>query len=624
MFSWVEFVGKVRTPHRYICLVSVSDAPDKIKRILKTIPDDSGVYQYYDSEGKLIYVGKAKNLKKRVSSYFTKDRYDSRKTALLVKKIEDIKFVVVETEMDALLLENNLIKEHQPHYNVLLKDDKTFPWICIKKERFPRIFSTRTVVRDGSQYFGPYTSVKMLNTLLELIRQLYPLRNCNYNLSQENIEGEKFKTCLEFQIGNCLGPCVGLQEEAEYNESIVQIKKIIKGNISEVKNHLKAAMQEFADNMEFEKAQVVKEKMDQLENYQSRSTVVSPVVNNADVFSIISDIKTAYVNYLRVVEGAIVQAYTMEMRKKLDEPDEELMALAIVELRDRMRSDAKELILPFKPEIELDGVKITVPQRGDRSQLLKLSTRNAIMFKRDKEKQVEIIDPDRHANRIMAQMKEDLRMKEEPRHIECFDNSNMQGTNPVAAMVCFKNGKPAKKEYRNYNIKTVVGPDDFASMEEVIFRRYRRLLEEKAPLPQLIIVDGGKGQLSSAVKSLDKLELRGKITIIGIAKRLEEIFFPGDSVPLYIDKRSESLKVIQFARNEAHRFGITHHRNRRAKDTIKSELTEIRGISDKSVQQLLWKFKSVKRVKETSESELAKAIGKAKAKIVFVHYHPHG
>ncbi|MFT4525361.1 MAG: excinuclease ABC subunit C [Bacteroidia bacterium] len=624
MFSWVEFVGKVRTPHRYICLVSVSDAPDKIKRILKTIPDDSGVYQYYDSEGKLIYVGKAKNLKKRVSSYFTKDRYDSRKTALLVKKIEDIKFVVVETEMDALLLENNLIKEHQPHYNVLLKDDKTFPWICIKKERFPRIFSTRTVVRDGSQYFGPYTSVKMLNTLLELIRQLYPLRNCNYNLSQENIEGEKFKTCLEFQIGNCLGPCVGLQEEAEYNESIVQIKKIIKGNISEVKNHLKAAMQEFADNMEFEKAQVVKEKMDQLENYQSRSTVVSPVVNNADVFSIISDIKTAYVNYLRVVEGAIVQAYTMELRKKLDEPDEELMALAIVELRDRMRSDAKELILPFKPQIELDGVKITVPQRGDRSQLLKLSTRNAIMFKRDKEKQVEIIDPDRHANRIMAQMKEDLRMKEEPRHIECFDNSNMQGTNPVAAMVCFKNGKPAKKEYRNYNIKTVVGPDDFASMEEVIFRRYRRLLEEKAPLPQLIIVDGGKGQLSSAVKSLDKLELRGKITIIGIAKRLEEIFFPGDSVPLYIDKRSESLKVIQFARNEAHRFGITHHRNRRAKDTIKSELTEIKGISHKSAQQLLWKFKSVKRVKEATETELAEEIGKAKAKIVFVYYHPHG
>lgn len=602
--------------------MSVSDAPDKIKRILKTIPNDPGVYQYYNSEGKLIYVGKAKNLKKRVSSYFTKDRYDSRKTALLVKKIEDIKFMVVETEMDALLLENNLIKEHQPHYNVLLKDDKTFPWICIKKERFPRIFSTRTVVRDGSQYFGPYTSVKMLNTLLELIRQLYPLRNCNYNLSQENIEADKFKTCLEYQIGNCLGPCVGLQEEGDYNESIVQIKKIIKGNISEVKNHLKVTMKDFADNMEFEKAQVVKEKMDRLEHYQSRSTVVSPVVNNADVFSIISDIKTAYVNYLRVVEGAIVQAYTMEMRKKLDEPDEDLMALAIVELRDRMRSDARELIVPFRPDVQLDGVKITVPQRGDRSQLLKLSTRNAIMFKRDKEKQVEIIDPDRHANRIMAQMKEDLRMMEEPRHIECFDNSNIQGTNPVAAMVCFKNGKPAKKEYRNYNIKTVVGPDDFASMEEVIFRRYRRLLEEKAPLPQLIIIDGGKGQLSSAVKSLDKLGLRGKITIIGIAKRLEEIFFPGDSVPIYIDKRSETLKVIQFARNEAHRFGITHHRNKRAKDTIKSELTEIRGISYKSAQQLLWKFKSVKRVKDASEEELAEAIGKAKAKIVFSHYHP--
>ena len=605
----------------YLCVVSVADAPERIKRILKTIPNDPGVYQYFNSEGTLIYVGKAKNLKKRVSSYFTKDRYDSRKTALLVKKIEDVKFIVVDSEMDALLLENNLIKEHQPKYNVLLKDDKTFPWICIKKERFPRVFSTRNVVHDGSQYFGPYTSVKMMNVLLELIRRLYPLRNCNYNLSEENIKGDKFKTCLEYQIGNCLGPCVGLQNEKDYNESIVQIRKIIRGNISEVRNHLKTTMNEYADAMEFEKAQVVKEKMERLEHFQSKSTVVSPVVKNADVFSIISDLKTAYVNYLRVVEGAIVQAYTMEMRKKLEESDEDLMALAIVELRDRMRSDAKELILPFKVDIELEGVKITVPQRGDRSHLLKLSARNAITFKRDKEKQIEIVDPDRHANRIMAQMMADLRMKEEPRHIECFDNSNIQGTNPVAAMVCFKNGKPAKKEYRHYNIKTVVGPDDFASMEEVIFRRYRRLLEEEKPLPQLIIIDGGKGQLSSAVKSLEKLNLRGKITIIGIAKRLEEIFFPGDSVPIYIDKRSESLKVIQHARNEAHRFGITHHRNRRAKDTIKSELTEIPGISYKSAQKLLWKFKSVKRIKEASVEELAEAVGQAKAKVVHGHYH---
>lgn len=597
--------------------MSVSEAPENIQRKLKTIPNDPGVYQYFDGEGKLIYVGKAKNLKKRVTSYFAKDRYSSRKTAVLVKQIRDLKFVVVTTEIDALLLENSLIKEYQPRYNVLLKDDKTFPWICIKKERFPRIFSTRRVIRDGSQYFGPYTSVKAMNTLLELVRQLYPLRNCTYNLSEENIEAQKFKVCLEYQIGNCLGPCENRQTEEDYNESIQQIRKIIKGNVSEVKNHLTDLMKAYADNMEFEKAQIVKEKFDRLHHFQTKSTVVSPVVKDADVFSIISDAKTAYVNYLKIVEGAIVQAYTMEMRKKLEESNEELLEMAIVELRARMSSTSKELILPFKIDLKLEGVKNHVPQRGDRMQLLNLSKRNTFSFKKDKEKQIEIIDPDRHVNRIMAQMKTDLRMKEEPRHIECFDNSNIQGTNPVAAMVCFRNGKPFKKDYRHYNIKTVVGPDDFASMEEVIYRRYKRLLDEKKPLPQLIIIDGGKGQLSSAVKSLEKLGLRGKITIIGIAKKLEEIFFPGDSVPLYIDKRSESLKVIQFARNEAHRFGITHHRNRRAKDTIKSELTEIAGISYKTAQKLLWKFRSVKKVKEATEEELAEAVGKAKAKIVF-------
>jgi len=620
LFSCFQFDRNVQILGFYICQVSVTDSPVHIQRILKTIPSDPGVYQYYDVDEKLIYVGKAKNLKKRVSSYFTKDRYDSRKTALLVKKIQNIKFIVVETEIDALLLENSLIKEYQPRYNVLLKDDKTYPWICIKKERFPRVFSTRNVIKDGSSYFGPYTSVKMMNTLLELIRQLYPLRNCNYNLTDSNINAGKFKTCLEFQIGNCLGACVGLQSSEEYDASIIQIRKIIKGNISEVRNHLKAVMKGYSDRMEFEKAQDVKEKMDRLAHFQSRSTVVSPVVNNADVFSIVGDVKTAYVNYLRVVEGAIVQAYTLELRKRMEEPDSQLLSLAIVELRERMRSDAKEIIVPFAPEVALEGVKITVPQRGDRAQLLKLSTRNALMFKRDKEKQIEIIDPDRHANRIMAQMMADLRMKVEPRHIECFDNSNIQGTNPVAAMVCFMNGKPAKKEYRHYNIRTVVGPDDYASMEEVIYRRYKRLLDEEKPLPQLIIVDGGKGQLSSAVKSLEKLDLRGKITIVGIAKRLEEIFFPDDPIPIYIDKRSESLKVMQFARNEAHRFGITHHRNRRAKDTIKSELTEIKGISYKTAQKLLWKFRSVKKVKEASEEELTDVVGRSKAKIVAAYF----
>lgn len=600
--------------------MSVSEAPENIQRKLKTIPKDPGVYQYFDSEGKLIYVGKAKNLRKRVSSYFTKDKHDSRKTAVLVKQIKDIKFVVVSTEIDALLLENSLIKEHQPRYNVLLKDDKTFPWICIKKERFPRVFSTRKVIKDGSSYYGPYTSVKAMNTLLELVRHLYPLRNCVYNLSEENIAEGKFKMCLEYQIGNCLGACEGRQTEEDYNESINQIKKIIKGNVSEVKAHLNGLMTEYADNMEFEKAQFVKEKYERLHHFQTKSTVVSPVVQDADVFSIISDAKTAYVNFLKIVEGAIVQAYTIEMRKKMDESDKHLLAMAIVELRDRMGSTSKELILPFKISLELEGVKNHVPQRGDRMQLLNLSKRNAISFKHEKEKQIEIIDPDRHVNRIMAQMMVDLRMKEEPRHIECFDNSNIQGTNPVAAMVCFRNGKPFKKDYRHYNIKTVVGPDDFASMEEVIYRRYKRLLDEDKPLPQLIIIDGGKGQLSSAVKSLEKLGLRGKITIVGIAKKLEEIFFPGDSVPLYIDKRSESLKVIQNARNEAHRFGITHHRNRRAKDTIKSELTEIVGISYKTAQKLLWKFRSVKKVKEASEAELAEVVGKAKAKLVFNFY----
>lgn len=601
--------------------MSITQAPEHIQTLIKIIPDNPGVYQYFDKDEKLIYVGKAKSLKKRVSSYFTKDKYDSRKTAILVRQIRDIKFIVVATELDALLLENNLIKEYQPKYNVLLKDDKTFPWICIKKEAYPRIFPTRRVVKDGSQYFGPYANVKMMHTLLELIRQLYPLRTCNLNLTQENIQADKFKVCLEYHIGNCKGPCVGKQTEADYELAIQNIRKIIKGNIREVREHLHALMSEFAEKLEFEEAQLIKEKLTILEKFTSKSAVVSPVVSDADVFSIVSDVKSAYVNYMKVIEGAIVQAHTIELKKKLDESDEELLQMAVIELSQRFASDAKEYILPFELELEIPGVKITVPQRGDRSTLLKLSERNALTFKRDKDKQTEILDPERNVTRIMEQMQKDLRMTEQPRHIECFDNSNIQGAYPVAAMVCFRNGKPYKSDYRHYNIKTVEGPDDFASMEEVVYRRYKRMVDEDIPLPQLIVVDGGKGQLSSAVKSLDKLGLRGKMTIIGIAKKLEEIYFPGDSVPLYIDKRSESLKIIQYARNEAHRFGITHHRNKRAKATVKSELTDIKGISFKTSEQLLLKFRSVKKVKEATEEELAEAIGKAKAKVVFEHFH---
>jgi excinuclease ABC subunit C len=613
-------VPKVGISPHYLCGVSIIEAPEHIQNLLKTLPGSPGVYQYFDIEGKLIYVGKAKDLRKRVSSYFTKDRYDSRKTALLVRKIVDIKHIVVDSELDALLLENNLIKQYQPRYNVLLKDDKTYPWICIKKEPFPRIFPTRNVVKDGSLYFGPYASVKMMHTLLDLIRQLYPLRTCSLTLTQKNIKDEKFKVCLEYHIGNCKGPCVGEQAEEDYDQSIHQIKKIIKGNIREVRNHLHTLMAQFAEKLEFEQAQVVKEKLDLLDRFQSRSTVVSPVVDDADVYSIVSDVKSAYINYLRVVEGAIVQAHTVELRKKLEEDDRELLALGMVEMMQRFGREAKECIVPFDPGLEMPGVNFTVPQRGDRHKLLKLSERNAINYKRDRDKQTEILDPERNVTRIMEQMQKDLRMTVQPRHIECFDNSNFQGDYAVAAMVCFRNGKPAKSEYRHFNIKTVEGPDDFASMEEIILRRYKRLLEEGKPLPDLIVVDGGKGQLSSAVQSLERLGLRGKVTIIGIAKRLEEIFFPDDSVPLYIDKRSETLKIIQNARNEAHRFGITHHRNQRSKGTIKTELVDIKGIGQTAAQLLLDHFRSVKRVKETSEAELAKVVGKAKAKLVVGHF----
>ena len=586
---------------------------------LQTLPNQPGVYQYYDADGTIIYVGKAKNLKKRVSSYFTKT-HDNGKTRVLVNKIVTIKHILVATETDALLLENNLIKKYQPKYNVMLKDDKSYPWICVKNERFPRVFSTRRVIKDGSEYFGPYTSMKTVSTLLELIKGLYSLRNCNYDLSEPKIEAGKYKVCLEYHLGNCKGPCEGLQTEEGYNEGIKAIKEILKGNFKDSLHHFKQQMRQCAEAMHFEEAQKIKEKMEVLENYQSKSTIVNPKISNVDVFTIMSDESFGYVNFLQLSHGSIIRAHTLEIKKKLDETDVELLELAITEIRQRFHSKSKEIYVPFKVEIGED-IKVTVPQLGDKKHILDLSLRNAKYYRMERFKQDKIVDPDRHANRIMAQMKADLRLHEEPRHIECFDNSNIQGTNPVAACVVFKNGKPSKKDYRHFNIKTVEGPDDFASMEEVVYRRYKRMLDEAQPLPQLIIIDGGKGQLGSALKSLEALGLRGKIAIIGIAKRLEELFYPNDPIPLYLDKKSETLKVIQQLRNEAHRFGIEHHRNKRSKSALNTELETIPGIGEKTVVDLLKHFKSAKRVANAKLDELEPIIGVSRAEKVYNYYH---
>ncbi|MER3375605.1 MAG: excinuclease ABC subunit UvrC [Allomuricauda sp.] len=586
---------------------------------ISSLPNSPGVYQFYDVDGKILYVGKAKNLKKRVSSYFNK-KQEYGKTRVLVKKIHHIKHIVVPTESDALLLENNLIKKLKPRYNVMLRDDKSYPWICIKNERFPRVFPTRKLIKDGSEYYGPYTSMKTVRTLLDLIKSLYPLRTCNYDLSEEKITAGKYKVCLEYHLGNCLGPCEGLQSEAEYRGQIEDIRQIIKGNLRNSLQAFKQQMKVFAEEMEFEKAQRIKEKIDVLENYQAKSTVVNPKINNVDVFSIVSDETHAYINFLQLSHGSIVRSHTMEIKKKLDETDEELLQLAITEIRQRFNSQSKEIYLPFPVAVE-DTLKVSMPKLGDKRRILELSERNARFYRQDRLKQIKITDPDRHTKRIMAQMKADLRLSTEPTHIECFDNSNIQGSNPVAACVVFKNGRPSKKDYRHFNIKTVEGPDDFASMEEVVFRRYKRLLNEEEPLPQLIVIDGGKGQLSSALKSLEALGLRGKIAIIGIAKRLEEIYFPDDPVPLYLDKRSETLKIIQQLRNEAHRFGITHHRNKRSKGAIGSELESIEGIGKKTTEQLLKNFKSVKRIKEATIESLAESVGMAKAKKIYKSFH---
>jgi len=594
---------------------------DNLKLIVQTLPDKPGVYQYFDKNEKILYVGKAKNLKKRVSSYFNKV-HDSGKTRVLVSKIDDIKIIVVDTEFDALLLENNLIKKYQPRYNVLLRDDKTFPWICIKNEAFPRIFKTRNVIRDGSEYFGPYASVMILEALLSLIREIYPIRTCNFDLNENNIKTHKYKVCLEYHIGNCLGPCEGLQTREDYDQNIQSIRNIIKGNFNEAIQLMTELMYEFAEKLDFETAQIIKNKIDLVKNHQSKSTIVNPNIRNVDVFTIISDENAAYVNFLRINNGAIIQSQTLELKKKLDESNEDLLKSAIIEIFERYQFTSKEIYLPFEMDLEIPNVKISVPQIGDKKRLLELSERNAKYYRLEQLKQIKIVDPERHTTRIMAQMQKDLRMPVEPRHIEGFDNSNIQGTNPVSACVVFKDGKPSKKDYRIFNVKTVEGPDDFATMEEVIYRRYKRVLEEEAPLPQLILIDGGKGQLSSALKSIDKLGLRGKITVIGIAKKLEEIYFPGDQYPLYLDKTSETLKVLQHVRNESHRFGISKHRNRRSNSSFNSELEQIPGIGDKTIQDLLAKFKSVKRIKSASTEELTEILGKSRAEKVSKYFNP--
>ena len=593
----------------------VEDKKIDIGLKLKTLPDKPGVYQYFDKNGTILYVGKAKNLKKRVSSYFKKN-HEHAKTYILVRKIADIQYIVVDSEMDALLLENNLIKKYLPKYNIQLKDDKTYPWICVKKEPFPRVFSTRVLVKDGSRYYGPYPSGRVMHTLLDLIRDLFPLRTCALDLAANKIEKNAYKVCLEYHIGKCKGPCEGKQKASEYNGMIEQIEGILKGNISSVIQNLKQLMSQASADFRFEEAHDIKTRIEILEKYKAKSTVVSPTIHQVDVVSMVEDNDIVFVNYLVINHGAIIHGITVEVKRKLDETQADIITFVLPELRERFQSQAKEILVETDVDWEMEGVRFFAPQRGDKKALIDLSLRNAKSYRMEKIKQEKIKDPEKHTNRILETMKTDLRLKELPVHIECFDNSNIQGTNPVSACVVFKDAKPSKKDYRHFNVQTVEGPDDFATMREAVYRRYRRLLEEEQPLPQLIIIDGGKGQLGAALESLEKLGLRGKIAIIGIAKRLEELFYPGDSLPLYLDKRSETLKVIQHLRNEAHRFGITHHRNRRSKSALNNELETIPGIGEKTVQDLIKAFKSVKRVKEQSEESLAAVVGKAKAKVI--------
>ena len=593
---------------------------EKPANIVRYLPNKPGVYQFLNDANEVIYVGKAKNLRKRVSSYFNKSKYESAKLRVLVSKVVDIKHIIVDTESDALLLENNLIKKIKPKYNVLLKDDKTYPWICIKNEPFPRVYSTRRIVHDGSMYFGPYTSGVLLKTILDLIKSLYPLRNCNLVLNEHNIKSGKFKPCLEYQIGNCLAPCVGNQSAESYNEGITLIVDILNGNIQAVKRVLKDQMLLFAKNYQFEHAQQYKEKIAALERFQAKSTIVNPKLTDIDVFSIIEDVKFSCVNFIKVVQGSVIQSHNIELKKSLNESVSDLLALAITELRQRVNSKAKEILVPFIPEFTHDGLKYTVPTRGDKLKLLQLSQRNAKAYVNERNIKLEKMDGDKRKLRIIKALQDDFKTKTLPYHIECFDNSNLQGTNPVSACVVFKDAKPSKRDYRLFNIKSVDGPDDFASMAEVITRRYSRLLSTGQLLPQLVVIDGGKGQLSAAYGALKQLDLHNKISIIGIAKRLEEIYFPGDPIPLYLDKNSESLKVIQNARNEAHRFSIKHHRNRRSNTANVSQLSGIKGVGQKSVEQLFKKYKSIHRIAVASVGELSSLIGEQRARLVYNHF----
>lgn len=587
--------------------------PDKdtIKSTVSRLPDKPGVYQFIDAAGTILYVGKARSLRKRVASYFVK--YQSGKTQVMLSRAEDLRHIVVDNESDALLLENSLIKKHQPRYNILLKDDKTYPWICIKNEHFPRVFLTRKLIADGSSYHGPYTSVPSVRTLLELIRQLFQIRTCSLPLNNKGIAEGKFKVCLEYHIGNCKAPCIGLISEDEYNHQIERIKQIIKGDVSSVTSHLQSLMKRYASELRFEEAQKIKEKLELIARYRSKSVVVNTSVRNVDVFGCSQDDSSMFITYMKVVEGAVVQTYSIELKIRLEEEKESLLSTAVTEIRQRVASDSPEAVVPFMPDILLDKVKYIVPQRGDRHKLLELATRNAVFFRLERQKKAAEQSKENRTARNLEKMMKDLHMPALPLHIECFDNSNIQGESAVAACVVFRNGKPSNKEYRHFNIKTVTGPDDFASMEEVISRRYGRMLSENSPLPQLIVIDGGKGQLSSAVKSLDNLGLRGKITVIGIAKKLEEIYFPGDSVPLYLDRNSITLKIIQHLRNEAHRFGINFHRGKRSSKMNSSFLDEIPGIGEKSKELLLKKFGSLKKLSEASLEELESLLGAKKA-----------
>lgn len=593
---------------------------DNLKNIVKNLPEEPGVYQYFDVYNNIIYIGKAKNLKKRVSSYFVKNQQSS-KTYNLVRKISDIKYIVVETEQDALILENNLIKKYQPRYNIQLKDDKTFPWICIKNENFPRVFYTRTVINDGSDYYGPFTSMFLVKTIIELFKQTYKLRTCNYNLSDANVSRGKFKVCLQYHIGNCLGPCEKLQKKSQYNESIEEIKTILRGNISSVIKSLKKQMNNFAKNLEYEKAQEINQRIIVLQKYQAKSTVVSASIKNIDVYSYKREENISYINFLKVVNGGIIHSFTLEIKSKVDESDEDLLISGITEIRQKIFSNAKEVIVPFSTNFKLENIKFIIPKKGDKKKLLELSEKNVKYYILEKKRQLIDQKKESPVNRILKKLQSDLRLDKIPEHIECFDNSNLQGTNPVAACVVFKNAKPAKRDYRHFIVKTVSGPDDFASMKEIVFRRYSRQLNEGKSLPDLIVIDGGKGQLNAALQALDELSLRRKIPVVGIAKRLEEIYFPGDKIPLYIDKKSESLKLIQQLRDEAHRFGITFHRLKRDKAITASEIDTIKGIGEKTKEALIRKFKSVEGIKKATQTDLEIEIGKSKAKLIYSYFH---